>query len=117
MFGSGVALNSVDQRLKANTDYAWLGYTTSIPVSAITLNGVDVGNLMVGGPGAYDSASTGDFFVRQSIAYQTAHIAVINSNNQGGTFIYCADITASTHPNVTLFFGELANRLGSPSAP
>lgn len=116
LFGSGVALNSVDQRLKANTDYAWLGYTASIPVSAVVMNGVDVGNLYVGGPGAYDTGSTGDFFVTQSLKYNTAHIPVINSNNQGGTFVYCADITASTHPNVTLYFGELQNRLGTPSA-
>jgi len=107
LFGSGVALNSVDSRLKANTDYAWLGYTSSIPVSAIVMNGVDIGNLYYGGPGAYDSSSTGDFFVAQSVRYGTPHIAVINSNNQGGTYVYCADITASTHPNVTLYFGEL----------
>ena len=116
-FGTGVALNSVDQRLKANTDYAWLGYTCSIPVTALVMNGVDVGNLNVGGPGAYDSSSTGDFFVAQSLKYNTAHIPVVNSNNQGGTFISIADVKASTAPNVTLYFGELRNRLGNPSTP
>lgn len=117
VFGSGVALNSVDQRLKANTDYAWLGYTSTLPVAAITMNGVDLGNLMVGGPGAFDDAYTGDFFVQKSVAYNTAHIPVINSNNQGGTFVYCADITASSAPKVTLFFAEMRNRLGTPVAP
>ena len=116
-FGAGVALNSVDQRLKANTDYAILGYTTSIPVSAIVVNGVDVGNLYVGGPGSPDSFSTGDFFIRQSVRYQTAHIPVINSNNQGGTFVFCADVTASTHPNVTLIMAELRSLMGQPTAP
>jgi hypothetical protein len=117
LFGTGVALNSVDARLKANTDYAWLGYTSSIPVSAIVMNGVDVGNLYVGGPGSTDAGSTGSFFVEQALKYQSAHIPVVNSNNQGGTFIYCADVTASSHPNVTLYFGELRNRLAVPSAP
>jgi hypothetical protein len=112
-FGTGVSLTSVDQRQKANTDYAWLGYTTSIPVTAVVMQGVDVGNLNVGGPGAYDSASTGDFFIKQSMEYGIAHIPVINSQNFPGTFVSVADITASTHPNVTLYFGELATRLGS----
>lgn len=109
VFGTGVAVNSVDQRLKANTDYAWLGWQTSIPVAAVVMNGVDLGNLYVGGPGYYDNALTGSFFIEKSLQYNTAHIPVINSNNQGGTFVSVADITASTHPNVTLMFAELGS--------
>jgi hypothetical protein len=109
VFGAGVALNSVDQRLKANVNYAWLGWQTSIPVAAIVMNGVDLGNLSVGGPGYYDNAETGSFFIDKSLEYGTAHIPVINSNNQGGTFVSVADITASTHPNVTLQFAELSS--------
>jgi hypothetical protein len=112
VFGSGVAVNSVDQRLKANTDYAWLGWQTSIPVTAIVMQGVDLGNLYVGGPGYYDNAETGSFFIDKSMQYGVSHIPVINSNNQGGTFVSVADITASTHPNVTLQFAELRTRLG-----
>lgn len=116
-FGSGVALNSVSPRLKANVDYAWLGYTTSIPVGAIVMQGVDLGNLYVGGPGSYASDDTGSFFIEKSLQYGTAHIPVINSNNQGGTFVFCADVTASTHPNVILQFAELKSRLGNPVQP
>jgi hypothetical protein len=112
-FGTGVALNSVSSRWKANTDYAWLGYTTSVPVTAIVLNGVDLGNLYVGGPGLPTAALTGNFFVAQSREYGVAHIPVINSLNVGGTFAYCADITASTQPNVCLYFAELSQRLAS----
>jgi hypothetical protein len=111
LFGSGVALNSVSSRWKANTDYAFLGYTTSIPVAAIVLQGVDTGNLYVGGPGLADSIDTGSFFIDKSVEYQTPHIPVINSLNVGGTFVFCADITASTHPNVCLQFAELDARL------
>lgn len=117
VFGTGVALNSIDQRLKADKDYAILGYTSSIPVTAIVINGVDLGNLNVGGPGAYDTSSTGDFFVSQSLRYQTAHIPVVAANNQGGTFVSIADITASTAPNVTLLMAELKNKMGTPTAP
>lgn len=112
LFGTGVAINSVDQRLKANTYYAWVGYQCSIPVAAVVMNGVDLGNLSVGGPGSWNIGDTGDFFIKQARAYNTPAIPVINSNNQGGTFVSIADIVASTAPNVTLIFKELGTSFG-----
>lgn len=117
LLGAGQALNSTTARFKANTDYAWLGYTTSVPVTAVVMNGVDVGNLNVGGPGDWDLDNTGDFFVEQSLKYNTAHIPVINSLNVGGTFVSVADIADSTQTKVTLIMAELTQRLGSPTAP
>lgn len=111
VIGAGVALNSSSARLKANTDYAILGYQCSIPVSAVLVNGVNVGNLNVGGPGNWDISETGSFFVERSLRYNVPAIPVINANNAGGTFISVADIVASTHPNVTLLMGELTQRL------
>lgn len=108
ILGSGVALNSSSYVLKANTYYAWLGYQTSIPVAAVVLNGTDVGNLNVGGPGSFDQSQTGDFFIRQSVSYGNRKtIPIINSNNAGGINVFVADAYASTHPNVTLMFKEL----------
>jgi hypothetical protein len=113
IFGPGQALNATSSRWKANKDYAWIGYSTSIPVTAIVCNGVDLGNLYVGGPGLPQTANTGAFFVDQSVQYGTPHIPVINSLNVGGTFCYVADITASTAPNVILYMAELNQRLSS----
>lgn len=115
--GTGVLLNSVTTRLKANTDYAWLGYSTSVPVACVLLQGIDTGNLYVGGPGIPNTMDTGQFFIDRSIRYNTAHIPVINSLNQGGTYVYCADITASTAPNVVLHFAELSQLMGTPNVP
>lgn len=113
--GTGVALNSVTSRLKANKDYALLGYSTSIPVGAILITGTDTGNLLVGGPGLPNTADTGNFFVDNSIKYQSGQIPVINSLNQGGTFVYVQDITASTAPNVVLHFAEMKSLMGDPA--
>lgn len=116
VIGTGVALNSSSSRLKANTDYAILGYQCSIPVTAVLINGVNVGNLNVGGPGSWDIAETGAFFIERSDRYGVKAIPVVNSNNAGGTFVSVADIVASTHPNVTLMMAELSGRLtGSQS--
>lgn len=113
LLGPGQALNSTTARFKANTDYAWLGYTTSVPITAVVMNGVDVGNLNVGGPGDWDIEDTGSFFIEQSIKYQTPHIPVVNSLNVGGTFISTADISDSTACKVSLLMAELTQRLGS----
>lgn len=112
-FGTGVALNSVTTRLKANKDYALLGYSTSIPVAAILITGVDTGNLYMGGPGLPNTADTGNFFVENAVRYQSPQIPVINSLNQGGTFVYCLDITASTAPNVVLHMAEMTQLMGN----
>ena len=113
VFGTGVALNSVTSRWKANTDYAILGYSLNTPVAAVAINGVDVGNQYVGGPGLPQSALTGTFFVDQSRSYGIPAIPVINSLNVGGTFAYVADITASTTTNLILHCAELSSRIGS----
>jgi hypothetical protein len=114
LFGPGQALNSTTARQKANTDYAWLGYTLSVPVSAVVMNGVDVGNLSVGGPGSWNIDDIGTFFVNQSVQYGIAHIPVINSLNFGGTFVSVADVEASTAVKVSIFMAELGTRLGTP---
>lgn len=111
VLGTGVALNASSQRWKANTDYAILGYTVNTPCAAVVINGVDVGNLNVGGPGLPTAALTGTFFAEQSRVYGTPHIPVINSLNVGGTFASIADITASTTVNVVLNVAELNQRL------
>ena len=117
LLGPGQALNSTTSRFKANVDYAWLGYTTDTAVTAVVMNGVDLGNLNVGGPGAFDEDEIGDFFVDASVQYNTAHIPVINSLNVGGTFVSVADVIDSQTCKVTLLMGELSQRLGSPTAP
>lgn len=115
LFGPGQALNSTTARFKANTDYAWLGYTLNTQVTAVVMNGVDVGNLSVGGPGSWNIADIGSFFVDQSVKYGIPHIPVINSLNVGGTFVSVADVFASTASKVTLVMAELTQRLANPA--
>lgn len=110
-WGPSVALNAVDDRLKADTDYALLGWTSSIPVTAVSVLGTDTGNLRVGGPGYWDQERGGDLFVKLSQRHGQPHIPVINSNNAGNTHIAIADVAASTAPNVTLVLAQLSQKL------
>ena len=110
LFGAGVALNSVDDRLWADTDYALVGMQSSIPVTCIGITGVDVGNLIIGCPGFWNQKDGGDYFVQQSITYRSPHIPVFNANNKGGIFISVADVAGATAPNITLVFAQLQNK-------
>jgi hypothetical protein len=114
-WGAGYTLNSGDNRLHADTDYAILGYTSSRSVVAVSINGVDLGNLNVGGPGGPTSTETGDFFVQASVRYGVPHIPVINSNNAGGITVQIADILTSGTPNVTIEMAQLSQKLPNPA--
>ena len=85
--GTAVALNAADNRLHANTDYALLGFTSTLAFGSIRVYGVDTGNLKVGGPMLGDPDHDGYMFADYAQAYNTALIPVINSNNAGSTFI------------------------------
>jgi hypothetical protein len=113
------ALNKTRDFLKANTDYAIVGYTLSAAAAGIAIVGPDTGNLYVGGP-----AQTPEFellqewFVRISRVMQTALIPVVNSANKAGTTLYIAQNQAGTAVNVSLTLVELApGGATSPTAP
>jgi hypothetical protein len=115
-WGAGYTLNSGDNRLHADTDYAVLGYTCSRTVVAVAINGIDTGNLNVGGPGGPDSSVTGAFFTDAAIRYGMPHIPVINSNNAGGITVQIADILTSGTPNVTIELAQLSQKLPNPAS-
>jgi len=111
VWGAGVALNSIDNRLHADTDYAVLGWTNSVPCTAVAIQGIDVGNILTGGPGGPDAANTADFFIQQSVRYgNIPYIPVINSNNAGGTFLQVADVVGSNTIQLTLILAQLKNK-------
>ena len=95
---------------KANTDYAILGMITDTRCGAITLRGVDTGNLRVGAPGEPTFADVGaDWFVQLSLAYNLPLIPVINSANKFSIFVEAVNNqAAATTPIVTLYLVELA---------
>lgn len=107
-WSGGTAINATFDNLKANTDYAVLGYTVKTACGAVTIIGTDTGNLRVGGPGVLDQLVTRSFFVEQSLESGRPYIPIINSNNRGGTLVSVSDPAASTAINVTLNMAELS---------
>ena len=106
-WGTSVALNSVTNLLHANTDYAVLGFTSQTPIAALAIQGVDTGNLKVGGPVLAAPEHDAYLFADLSDKYGTALIPVINSNNAGAINVLAAH-TASAAKAVDVILAELS---------
>jgi hypothetical protein len=108
VFGTALALNSSDNRLHANTDYALLGMTATLPLASAVIQGIDTGNLRVGGPILADPGVDASMFVRYDTGYPQAGglIPIINSNNAGSTTLATLG-TDQTVGTVDVWLAEL----------
>jgi len=104
---------------KANTDYAILGGTTDTRCGAVTIRGIDTGNLRVAFPGEPTFADqSADWFMQLSTAYGLPLVPVINSANKFSIFIEAANNqTAASTPVITLYMVELASGAVPGAAP
>ncbi|MDP4267766.1 MAG: hypothetical protein Q8880_10095, partial [Bacteroidota bacterium] len=73
------ALNAENDLLKANTDYALVGYQVSAIAGIIGIRGADTGNLRIGMPAGLDVAVTRNYFIDLSKVFGLPLIPVINS--------------------------------------
>lgn len=74
--------------LKANTNYALIGYNLDVQCGAVRWSGVDTGNLGVGGPGrAVQPLLTASWFADLSQKYNLPLIPVFNSANKGAIMV------------------------------
>lgn len=84
-FTGGQALNANFDLMKANTDYALLGYRVDVRCTAVRWTGIDTGNLGVGGPGEPNIADvTENWFTTLSASQNLPLIPVFNSANKFG---------------------------------
>lgn len=107
-WSSGTAINTTFATLKAQVNYAILGYTTSANVGVVAVAGSATGNLRVGGPGAKDGIETREFFADVSRDSGRAYVPVINGSDAGAVLLYVADPATSTSVHVSLTVAELS---------
>ena len=96
--GTAVALNASDNRLHANTDYALLGWSSTLTCGSLTIQGIDTGNLKVGGPVLANPSHDNNYFVDIARAYNAPLIPIINSNNAGATNLVGTHIIGQSTP-------------------
>lgn len=107
-YSGSVAINSSFDLLKANTDYAVLGYLTDTSVCTIGIRGPDTGNFRVGGPGTNLRVETRDWFVRLAVENALPVIPVFNSANKAGTLIDVSHNANAVTTVCELILAELA---------
>ena len=107
-YGTSVALNASDNRLHANANYAVCGFTSDVPLASIYIQGVDTGNLRVGGPVLADPEHDAYMFIDldRSLNIPGGLIPVINSNNAGSTILGAAALVGGS-ANVDVILAEL----------
>lgn len=111
-WSAGTAVNATNDLLKANADYAILGYTTSVPCAAVGIRGTDTGNLRVGGPGTTEQIETRDWFASLSETHGVGTIPILNQANRGNTLVHVCPATAVA-VTVDLIVMRLNGQFGS----
>lgn len=110
-FSGEEAINAESDLLKANTDYALLGYVTDVEAAAVSWRGVDTGNLRVGGPATtpgHNEEVTRSWFVNLAKAFAMPMIPVFNSANKGGILVDALQDEGGADVILTSIFAELA---------
>jgi len=102
------AIDAEFDLLKANTDYAILGYLVDVECTSVRWRSSDFGNLGVGGPGDdLGRAYTRSWFMELSMKHGLALVPVFNSANKGNTLVDGAQDENGTDVTLTTILGEL----------
>src|SRR5581483_3173225 len=104
--GAGVALNAFADNWKVDSSYALLGYTCSVAVLSLLLNGANTSGQDIGFPGDTNARETRDYFERMADQTGRPCIPIIEGGNKGSTVLKAVDIAASTATKVTLFLAQ-----------
>lgn len=109
-WGGEEAINAEFDLLKANTDYALLGYTVDTEGGAVGWRGADTGNLRVGGPACETNRDlTTDWFKSLAIMLDLPLIPVFNSANKAGILIDAMQDENDANITVNSIFAELGS--------
>lgn len=93
-WGTSVVLNSQTNLLHAGRQYAVLGFTAQQAIQVVSLQGIDSGNLRVGGPVTGDPNVDAFLFPRMADFYKQPLIPVIQANNAGAINVYAANLSS-----------------------
>lgn len=108
-YSGQVAINSSFDNFKANTDYALIGYMTDTRVCSVRFQGVDTGNLGVGGPGDPSFREIqSSWFTRLSGSFGLPMIPVFNSANKNSILVDATSQQVAVTTVVTAFMVELS---------
>lgn len=105
---SDTAITTTDNQLKANYNYAVLGFTESASLLTVGIKGPATGNLRACIPGASPTLRLTDYFVYQSEASGRPYIPVFNANDRANTFVSAASNGSAVSTNVFMICARLS---------
>lgn len=106
-YGGQQAINANFDTLKANTDYAILGYNVDANCGLVGFSSPDFGNLRVGGPGSTRHEVTVGWFLDLSRKSGKPMIPVFNSANKGNTLVDLVHTAAGAAVNLSIICAQL----------
>jgi hypothetical protein len=108
---SDTLIGTTENLLKANTDYAVIGYMTNTALAVIGIRGNETGNLRVCGPGSTQEFPTTSYFKYMSEKTGRPYVPVVNAANINNLFVSVAAATASVAAVVELILAQLSTNL------
>lgn len=108
-YEGAVAINATNDLMKANTDYALVGYELTVAAHAVSWKGSDTGNLRVGAPARLsDNDNSRNWFIELSNLTGLPCIPIFNSANKSNTFVEVVSDEVAAATTLTSIFVELA---------
>lgn len=104
---SDTVITTTENQLKANYEYAVLGFTGSAALLCVGIKGPCTGNLRACIPAASPTLRLSDYFVFQSQQGNRPYIPVFQANDRAATFVSAAANTASATDNVFMICARL----------
>lgn len=108
-YGGAQAINTNFDVLKANTDYAILGYQCDNNALAVGITGPDTSNFRVGGPVTTRHEVTAGWFVDLAKKSGQPAIPVFNSANKANTLIDIVDTATAASRNISFICAQLTS--------
>lgn len=108
---SDTLITTTENRLKANTDHAIIGFTTDVACALVGIKGAATSNLRVAGPGTGSTRDTSKFFWLWSEQEGTPHIPVFNSADSNNTYVCASDSGVSTAVKSQLVVARLSRNI------
>lgn len=106
---SDTLINTTENQLKANYEYAVLGFETSATLLCMGVKGPATGNMRICIPAASPTLRLTDYFIFQSQQGNRPYIPVFNANDRAATYVSAAANTASATANVFMIVARLSS--------
>jgi len=108
-YSAGDSFDVSTNLMKAQSEYAILGYDVENTVAGIAVAGPCTGNLKNGGPGVNNLFHTRDWFVKMSVDTGLPFIPVMRQADIANTFAYQVDNAAGATNTVTFLCAQLSS--------